>query len=138
MSASINLDELDPETRARYEAEIERARIIYGTYKDMTLNDIVQQCMQDSEDWFPDQAKSVPFLALALCGEAGEFANMVKKMVRSGRTDSDLSGEERLAIRLEAIDIFIYLCNIFGILGMDPVQTYGYKREINIKKYTGG
>lgn len=53
------------------------------------------------------------FLALALCGEAGELANMVKKRWRDG---ADLSDE----IRDEIADIRVYLkllAKCFGIEG---------------------
>lgn len=53
------------------------------------------------------------FLALALCGEAGELANMIKKRWRDG---VDLSAE----IREELADIRVYLellAKCFGIEG---------------------
>jgi len=53
------------------------------------------------------------FLALALCGEAGELANMIKKRWRDG---VDLSEE----IRDEVADIRVYLeliAKCFGIEG---------------------
>jgi NTP pyrophosphatase (non-canonical NTP hydrolase) len=53
------------------------------------------------------------FLALALCGEAGELANMVKKRWRDG---ADLSEE----IKDEIADIRVYLellAKCFGIEG---------------------
>lgn len=53
------------------------------------------------------------FLALALCGEAGELANMIKKRWRDG---VDLSDE----IRDELADIRVYLellAKCFGIEG---------------------
>ena len=53
------------------------------------------------------------FLALALCGEAGELANMIKKRWRDG---ADLSEQ----IRDEIADIRVYLellAKCFGIEG---------------------
>jgi NTP pyrophosphatase (non-canonical NTP hydrolase) len=53
------------------------------------------------------------FLALALCGEAGELANMIKKRWRDG---ADLTEE----IRDEIADIRVYLellAKCFGIEG---------------------
>ena len=53
------------------------------------------------------------FLALALCGETGELANMIKKRWRDG---ADLSDE----IRDEIADIRVYLellAKCFGIEG---------------------
>lgn len=57
--------------------------------------------------------KDERFLALALCGEAGELANMIKKRWRD---DADLSEE----IRDEIADIRVYLellAKCFGIEG---------------------
>jgi NTP pyrophosphatase (non-canonical NTP hydrolase) len=53
------------------------------------------------------------FLALGLCGEAGELANMIKKRWRDG---ADLSDE----IREEIADVRVYLellAKCFGIEG---------------------
>jgi len=61
----------------------------------------------------PFSSEDERFLALALCGEAGELANMVKKRWRDG---ADLSEE----IRDELADIRVYLellAHRFGISG---------------------
>ena len=84
--------------------------------------------MEDSLAWFPEVAHSMPFMALALAGEAGEFANLVKKMWRGSGRYQDL--EEKLIE--EATDIFIYLMNIFALLEVNPIEAYGDKRAINV------
>lgn len=61
----------------------------------------------------PFASEDERFLALALCGEAGELANMIKKRWRDG---ADLSEE----IKDELADIRVYLellANQFGIEG---------------------
>jgi len=61
----------------------------------------------------PYASQDERFLALALCGEAGELANMIKKRWRDG---ADLSNE----IREEICDIRVYLellAKCFGIEG---------------------
>lgn len=61
----------------------------------------------------PYLAEDQRFLALALCGEAGELANMVKKQWRDG---ADLSEE----IKDEIADVRVYLellAKCFGIEG---------------------
>ncbi len=54
----------------------------------------------------------VRFLALAICGEAGELANLIKKMWRG---DGIKAGE----IRDEIADIQIYLRHLATHLGID-------------------
>jgi len=46
----------------------------------VTLNELAIQCHEDVEKWFPDLAWNLPHQALGLCGEAGELANLVKKL----------------------------------------------------------
>lgn len=61
----------------------------------------------------PFSSEDERFLALALCGEAGELANMIKKRWRDG---ADLTAE----IREEIADIRVYLeliAKCFGIEG---------------------
>lgn len=102
------------------------------TTEGTVLQDIVTQCVEDSEIWFPHQAHDVPFLALALCGEAGEVANVVKKMVR-GDNDDDYELSEKL--RNEVADVFIYLMNLIGALNLDIVKRYNTIREANEKRF---
>lgn len=52
------------------------------------------------------------FLALAICGEAGELANLVKKAWRGDTVDPN-------AIRDEVADIRIYLEHLTRLLGID-------------------
>ena len=96
-----------------------------------TLQGIVDQCESDSERWFPDRADDLPFMVLALAGEVGELANHIKKMARGSVTYDQI----RKDASEEAIDIFIYLCNIFAALGIDPVAEYHRKREFNERRF---
>ncbi len=59
-----------------------------------------------------DEAEIVNFLALALCGEAGELANLIKKMWRG----DSISPEK---IRHEIADIRIYLDHLADHLGVN-------------------
>jgi NTP pyrophosphatase (non-canonical NTP hydrolase) len=71
------------------------------------------------------------FLALALCGEAGELANMVKKRWRD---DADLSEE----IRDEIADVRIYLellAKCFGIEGEKLDQRVEQKLAKVVEKH---
>jgi NTP pyrophosphatase (non-canonical NTP hydrolase) len=90
--------------------------------------------VQDSEEWFPGMAHDLPFLTLALCGEAGELANLVKKAWRQSHTEEEL----RAKMEGEATDILVYLCNIFGYLNMDPFEAYQKVRANNTKRFGKG
>ena len=62
----------------------------------------------------------IAYLALALCGEAGELANVVKKVVRAKGmlaatlefSDSDSESEARLKLRDELGDVLWYLASL--------------------------
>ncbi len=65
------------------------------------------------------------FFTVALCGEAGELANVVKKAVRNGAT------KERLAqIREELADVLIYFCKILDIVQGDFDAAWDYKHKV--------
>jgi NTP pyrophosphatase (non-canonical NTP hydrolase) len=95
------------------------------------LRDLIEECMNDSMDFFPEVAHDLQFMALALCGETGELANLVKKVVRGSHRYTEL--EEK--IKEEAIDSFIYLLIIFGLTGVDPIEEYRVKRGNNVNRF---
>jgi NTP pyrophosphatase (non-canonical NTP hydrolase) len=71
------------------------------------------------------------FLALAICGEAGELANMIKKRWRD---DADLSED----IKDEIADIRVYLelmAKCFGISGEKLDQRVQQKLEKVVEKH---
>lgn len=99
----------------------------------MTLEDIIKQCLEDSENWFPNTAEDLGFLTIAMCGEIGEFANLIKKGMRG---DFDIEDEQYIRnLSIELIDIFIYLCNIAGVMNLDLGKMYQIKREINNERF---
>lgn len=104
----------------------------------MNLNEIIGQCLDDSHEWFPDHAGDVAFLTLALCGETGELANLVKKIVRRTHTGEELQDK----IEEEVVDVFIYLMNIVGLFeqqtGFDLVELYKAKRDENVLRFHKG
>lgn len=101
------------------------------------IQDIVNQCTSDSHEWFPTTAEDLAFNALAMAGEVGEFANVVKKVMRGSRRYDDLKTQEELGEELT--DVFIYLMNIVGILqrrmDFDLVEAYARKRQFNHERF---
>jgi len=98
----------------------------------MNLKELIEQCQRDSDRWFPSVSKDLPFTVLALVGETGEMANIVKKVVRGSisleKVKDDL-GEE-------AVDVLIYLCMVFAALDIDPIQVYKEKRQKNELRFS--
>ena len=102
-------------------------------FVDMSLEDIIKQCLEDSKDWFPSTAGDIGFMTIAMFGEAGEFANLVKKGIRG---DVELSDSQYLRnLAMELTDTFIYLCNIAGLMHIDLEKMYQIKRELNVERF---
>lgn len=102
-------------------------------FRNMTIEEITTQCREDSQRWFPDTEDGLAFMVLALAGEVGELANLVKKVERGTHTMTQLKEE----MGKEAIDVLIYLCNIFYLLDIKPSEVYRAKREFNERRFGG-
>jgi NTP pyrophosphatase (non-canonical NTP hydrolase) len=101
--------------------------------RDMVLREMIAQCRRDSEQWFP-HSQTLPMLTLCMVGEAGEVANLVKKVARGTHNISDLSD----MIAEEVIDVLVYLCNIMGhpdLKGVDWQQIWTRKRAFNAVRF---
>jgi NTP pyrophosphatase (non-canonical NTP hydrolase) len=96
-----------------------------------TLQDIVDQCIDDSMEWFPEVAPNLMHHCLALAGEVGELCNVVKKVDR--RSIDEESARQMLID--ETVDVFIYLCNIAAVLRMDLEAEYDRKRTFNQRRF---
>jgi NTP pyrophosphatase (non-canonical NTP hydrolase) len=95
---------------------------------------LVRQCQEDSQRWFPGTTQdNLPFLVLALAGEVGELANVVKKIVRGSLDARDAAVKRQLD--MEATDCLVYLLNIFGALNVDPKKAYDMVRTLNEKRF---
>jgi NTP pyrophosphatase (non-canonical NTP hydrolase) len=70
----------------------------------------------------------IPYSALALAGEAGEFANEVKKALRDDR--GYISDERRLRLLLELGDVLWYVAYITQELGSSLESVI----ELNVEK----
>lgn len=100
-----------------------------------TLVRLAKQCQADSEKWFPD-ANHIPHHVLALCGEVGELANIVKKIERGSLDPKEAGVQYNLA--MELTDVFIYVLNLAGLMHIDLEITYMMKRSENEKRFSNG
>lgn len=77
---------------------------------------------------YPNQGDNLPYVVLGLCGEAGEIADKVKKILRDD--DGKLSYEKREALLAELGDVLWYVSQIAQELG----EELGDVAERNLKK----
>jgi len=76
------------------------------------------------------------YVTVALLGELGEFANILKKIVRNYNSlhiDPDEKSFEML--KEELVDLFIYLLIAANILHMDLEKVYFKKMKFNEKRF---
>lgn len=92
-----------------------------------------QQAVKDSERWFPKTAHDVVHHALSLCGEAGEFANVVKNIDRGDASVQDAN--IRYKMMMELTDAYTYLLCIAGLLKLDLDASYEHVRGMNEKRF---
>jgi NTP pyrophosphatase (non-canonical NTP hydrolase) len=98
----------------------------------VNLEELVKQCHEDTTDWFPERPYDIPFLTLALAGEVGEVANLVKKVERGTHTFTELKPQ----ITEELVDVLTYLSTLFGALEVDNLEEhYLAKRERNTERF---
>lgn len=94
---------------------------------------LARQCLEDSRAWFPEIAQDLPHHVLSLCGEAGELANIIKKVERGSLEFQN--ARVRYDIAMEVTDVYIYLLNIAGLLNIDLEESYNVKRAENLKRF---
>ena len=99
------------------------------------LSYLERQALDDSERWFGDVATvhNLSHHVLALCGEAGELANLVKKIERGSLNPQSATVQHQLA--METTDTFVYLLNIAGLLGVDLEKSNQLVRGQNEKRF---
>lgn len=98
-----------------------------------------RQALEDSERWFGDQIdqhtmRGLVHRTLAMCGEVGEVANIVKKIDRGTLDFNDATVRHEL--HMELVDVFVYLLNIAGLVGLDLEKGNTRKRGINDARFT--
>ena len=97
-------------------------------------------CLEDSERYFGDVngprgdvARDVLHHILALCGEAGEVANLAKKADRGDYDPHSAVFIHDLA--MELADVFIYMLNICGLIRVDLEAAFYAKRDYNHARF---
>lgn len=75
--------------------------------------------------------ETLEFLILAITGEVGETANIVKKIVRG----DFLLSEKQADLKDEITDIFIYILKLSSQLGFDLEEEYNKKMKKNQERF---
>lgn len=92
-----------------------------------------QQAKEDSHRWFPQFENDLGHHVLCLCGEAGEVANIVKKL-EEGRLNLR-DAETRFKLMMEITDVQTYLLSIAGMIGLDLDKSLQHVRAENEKRF---
>jgi NTP pyrophosphatase (non-canonical NTP hydrolase) len=98
-----------------------------------SLSHLIRQCTGDSSRWFPKN-QDLAFTTLAMAGEVGEVANLVKKVVRGSHELEEVLGD----LEEEVVDVLIYLLNLMGAKefeGVDWMMIWNRKRAFNAARF---
>ncbi len=108
------------------------ARPSAGLHLGVSLESVWAQAIENHErySYTGGQEGDIRFLAMGLCGEAGELANFVKKRWRDGDGHNE-------AICYEIADVCAYAFMLAHTMGMTPedlVETIAEKQRVFIAK----
>ena len=114
--------------------------------KEMTLKELQKFQMDFDNKYFKkywidkdDIEQKIGFLkdmTIALTGELGEFANIIKKINRDKKNLGEDPDEKLLnKLKEELTDCFIYLVILSNILEMDIEKEYFKKTRFNHKRF---
>ncbi|MGC8812575.1 MAG: dUTP diphosphatase [Candidatus Aenigmatarchaeota archaeon] len=83
-----------------------------------------------------DKIKCLQYGTIALAGEVGEFANIVKKILREFNYSKEIPEKEYEKLKEEIIDIFVYFIKLADqILQLDIEKEYFKKMKVNEKRF---
>lgn len=104
----------------------------------MDLSLVARQARWNSERWFPDLHAQGPetlriHYVLGLAGEAGEVANLFKK-IHTGKVDYD-DPETMVAIDSELADVLTYLLLLADECGVDLLEAFEAKQDVCEKRW---
>ena len=114
--------------------------------KEMTLKDVQKYQAEFDNKFFSNywhdkggvdwKINFLKDMTIALTGELGEFANVIKKMDRDRKTMGEDPSEERLdKLKEELTDCFIYMIILSNVLEMDIGKEYLKKTKFNEKRF---
>jgi hypothetical protein len=119
--------------------DVVEARLKY----DNDLNYLARQCISDSAKYFPkfesEGSSSTGRLlhyAIGMSTEANEFLEIMKKVDRGSYDFNDEEGKIKALLEKEAVDTLIYVMNVFGEMGIDPLGAYHAKRNFNNERFS--
>jgi NTP pyrophosphatase (non-canonical NTP hydrolase) len=98
------------------------------------LNQMADMVMSDSVRWFPNAHADLMVYALGCAGEAGEVADIVKKIARGSTTVQ----EALESLREETIDLLIYVLGLGNLLNIDWYGEYARKQIKNEERFGNG
>lgn len=91
-------------------------------------------------DWETDNEKErldhMTYAVVALCGEVGEFSNLVKKAMREHISTGNLMSDDiKEKLREEIVDVFIYVLKTAVGLDMNLEEEFFEKLKRNEEKF---
>jgi NTP pyrophosphatase (non-canonical NTP hydrolase) len=98
-----------------------------------SLHTLTRQLEQFAKDRDWQQFHSPKNLASALVVEAGELLEHFQWLTEE--QSRALSPEKRDAVGAEVADVLLYLIQLAGTLGIDPIAAAQAKLELNVQKY---
>jgi NTP pyrophosphatase (non-canonical NTP hydrolase) len=81
------------------------------------------------------QQRRLEFVVLAMAGEVGELANIVKKTRRAMLLKQEPASDHTRAIRDECADVFAYLLKLCNLFGWDLDVLYQAKMAENERRF---
>lgn len=98
----------------------------------LDLNAMLNEMREDTIRWFGEgMQNNLTVMVLGLVGEAGEVADILKKIQRGSKTMEDVLPD----LKTELIDVFHYWLLIVGMLNIDIAEVYAEKRAYNEQRF---
>jgi len=100
--------------------------------ENINMQEMLDQMRDDSVRWFGDgMQNNLTVMVLGLIGEAGEVADLLKKIQRGSKT----LDEAKPLLAEELVDVFHYWLLLVGMLGINVNEVYAEKRAFNERRF---